>query len=70
MVKTSWPFVEWTEKVGERDVKRPMVHEEVLVGDDVVRNDETLTRVEIFSSMFKPYTLSIEGKKVRGNHCK
>lgn len=66
MVKTSWPFVEWTEKIGESDVKRLIVHEEVLVGDDVVGNMKTLTKVEIFSSMFKPYTLSIKGKKVRG----
>jgi hypothetical protein len=66
MVKTSWPFVEWTEKIGEKDVKRLIVHEEVLVGDDVIGNMETLTKVEIFSTMFEPYTLSIKGKKVRG----
>jgi hypothetical protein len=66
MVKTSWPFVEWTEKIEEDDVKRLIVNEEVIVGDDVVGNMGTLTKVEIFSSLFKPQTLSIEGDRVRG----
>ena len=65
MIKTSWPFVEWTEKVGEKDVERLMVREEVLVGNDVVGNMGTLTKVEIFSSLFRPHTLSIKGEKVR-----
>jgi len=66
MVKTSWPFVEWTEKVGEKDVEQLIVREEILVGDDVVGNMGTLTKVEIFSSLFKPHKLSIEGEKARG----
>jgi hypothetical protein len=53
-------------KIGEKDVNRLIVHEEVSVGDDVIGNMETLTKVEIFSTMFEPYTLSIKGKKVRG----
>lgn len=66
MVKTSWPFVEWTELIGEKAVKRLVVREEVLIGDDVVGNMDTLTKVEIFSSLFKPHALSIKGEKVRG----
>lgn len=66
MTKTSWPFVEWTQIVGKKDVERLIVNEEVLIGDDVVGNMGTLTKVEIFSSMFKPFKLTIEGKKVRG----
>lgn len=66
MSKTSWPFVEWTEKVGKRDIELLMVNEEVLLGDDVVGNMGTLTKVEIFSSLFKPHAMSIKGEKVRG----
>jgi hypothetical protein len=66
MVETSWPLVEWTEKVGKKDVKRLTVNEEVVVGDDVIGNMGTLTKVEIFSSLFKPHMLSIQGKKVKG----
>jgi hypothetical protein len=66
MIKTSWPFVEWTEKVGKRDVELLIIREEVLVGNDVVNNTGTLTKVEMFSSLFRPHALSIEGKKVRG----
>ena len=66
MIETSWPFVEWTEKVGKKDVKQLIVREEVLVGEKVVGNMGTLTKVEIFSSMFRPHTLSIEGEKVIG----
>jgi hypothetical protein len=66
VVKTSWPFVEWTEKIGKKDVKRLVVNEEVLVGDDVIENMGTLTKVEIFSSLFKPHMLCIRGKKVKG----
>jgi len=66
MVKTSWPFVEWTEKIGKKDVERLIVLEEVLVGDDVIGNIVGLTKVEIFSSLFKPHALSIKGEKVRG----
>lgn len=66
MVKTSWPFVEWIEKIGRNDVKQLIVNEEVVVGDDVVGNLETLTKVEIFSSLFRPRTLYITGEKVRG----
>jgi hypothetical protein len=66
VVKTSWPFVEWTEKIGKKDVKRLVVNEEVLVGDDVIDNIGTLTKVEIFSSLFKPNMLCIRGKKVKG----
>jgi len=32
MSKTSWPFVEWTQTVGKKDVERLYVIEEVLVG--------------------------------------
>jgi len=66
MVKTSWPFVEWTEKIKGNDVKRLVVKEEVIVGDDVIGNMGTLTKVEIFSSLFKPQTLSIKGDRIRG----
>jgi len=66
MVKTLWPFVEWTEKIGKKDVERLIVLEEVLVGDDVIGNMGGLTKVEIFSSLFKPHALSIRGEKVRG----
>ena len=47
MVKTSWPFIEWTEKIERKDVKRLVVNEEVIVGDDVVGNMGTLTKVDI-----------------------
>jgi hypothetical protein len=66
MVKTSWPFVEWTETIGKEDVNRLNVKEVVMMGDDVVGNMGALTRVEIFSSLFKPNTLFIKGKKARG----
>jgi hypothetical protein len=66
VMKTSWPFVEWTEKVGEKDVEQLMVREEILVGNDVIRNMRTLAKVEMFSSLFRPHALSIEGEKVRG----
>jgi hypothetical protein len=66
MVETSWPFVEWTEKIERKDVKRLVVNEKVIVGDDVVGNMGTLTRVEIFSSLFRPQALSIRGNRVRG----
>jgi len=66
MVKTSWPFIEWREKIGKGDVRELIIQEEVLIGDDVVGNMGTLTKVEIFSSMLKPRTLSIKGEKVRG----
>jgi hypothetical protein len=66
MVKTLWPFIEWTEKIGKKNVKQLIIREEVLIGDDVVGNMGTLTKVEIFSSMLKPHTLSIKGEKVRG----
>jgi hypothetical protein len=66
MVETSWPFVEWTEKIERKDVKRLVVNEEVIVGDDVVGNMGTLTKIEIFSSLFKPQALSIKGDRVRG----
>jgi len=65
-VETSWPFVEWTEKVGEKDVEQLVVLEDVLLGDDVVGNMGNLTKVEIFSSMFKPHAVSIKGEKARG----
>jgi len=42
------------------------VKEEVIVGDDVIGNMGTLTKVEIFSSLFKPQTLSIKGDRIRG----
>jgi hypothetical protein len=66
MVETSWPFVEWTQIVGKKGDERLIVDEEVLLGDDVVGNMGALTKVEIFSSMFRPSTLSIKGEKVRG----
>jgi hypothetical protein len=66
MVETSWPFVEWTEKIERKDVKRLVVNEEVIVGDDVIGNMGALTKVEIFSSLFKPKALFIEGDRVRG----
>ena len=66
MVRTLWPFVEWTEKIGKKDVERLIVLEEVLVGDDVIGNMVGLTKVEIFSSLFKPHALSIKGEKARG----
>jgi hypothetical protein len=66
MVKTSWSFVEWTEKIEGKDVKRLAVNEEVVVGDDVVGNMGNLTKVEIFSSLFRPQALSIKGDRVRG----
>jgi len=66
MIKTSWPFVEWTEKVGTKDVEQLIVQEEILVGEDVAGNMGTLTKVEIFSSMFRPHALFIKGEKARG----
>jgi hypothetical protein len=66
MIKTSWPFIEWTDLVGKKDVERLIIHEEVLVGDDVIGNMGGLTKVEIFSSLFKPHALSIKGEKARG----
>lgn len=53
-------------KIGKKNVEQLTIREEVLVGDDVVGNMGTLTKVEIFSSMFRPQTLSIKGEKARG----
>lgn len=64
--KTSWSFIELTEKIGKGDVRQLIIQEKVLIGDDVVGNMGTLTKVEIFSSMLKPRALSIKGEKVRG----
>ena len=66
MVKTSWPFVEWTEILSEKDVKKLRVHEEVVIGGDVIGNMGLITKVEIFSSCFKPHSLCIKGDKVLG----
>ena len=52
--------------MGKKNVEQLIIREEVLVGDDVVGNMGTLTKVEIFSSMFRPQTLSIKGEKARG----
>jgi hypothetical protein len=65
-MKTSWPFIEWTEKVGEEDVEQLIVSEEVLLGDDVIRNMGSITKVEVFSCCFRPRVLSIKGDKVIG----
>jgi len=66
MVETSWPLVEWTEKVGQKDVEQLVVVEEVLLGEDAVGNMGRLTKVEIFSSMYRPHSMFIKGDKVRG----
>lgn len=66
MVKTSWPFVEWTEILGKENLETLRVHEEVVIGDDVIRNMGAITKVEIFSSCLRPHSLSIKGDKVLG----
>jgi len=66
MVKTSWPFVEWTETLSEKDVEKLRVREEVVIGDEVLGNMGVITKVEIFSSCFQPLSLSIKGDKVLG----
>lgn len=66
MVPTSWPYVEWTETIGERGVEQFMVKEEVLLGEEVIGNMGRLTKVPIFSSRFSPHTLFIKGKKTKG----
>lgn len=66
MVKTSWPFIEWTERVGGEDVEQLTIDEEVLLGDDVTGNMGSITKVEIFSCCFRPRLLSIKGDGVVG----
>ena len=66
MVKTSWPFVEWTEILSEENLETLRVQEEVIIGDDVIRNMGAITKVEIFSSCLRPHSLSIRGNKVLG----
>jgi len=66
MVKTSWPFVEWTEIISEENLEKLRVHEEVVIGDDVIGNMGAITKVEIFSSCSRPHSLSIKGDKVCG----
>lgn len=66
MIKTSWPFIEWTEKVGEEDIEQLIINEEVLLGDDVIGNMGSITKVEIFSCCFRPRLLSVNGDKVVG----
>lgn len=64
MSKTSWPFVEWTEILGEKDSEELRVREAVI-GDDVRGNMGVITKVKIFSSLLKPRSLSIKGDKIR-----
>ena len=66
MVKTSWPFVNWTEILSEENLETLRVHEEVVIGDHVIGNMGATTKVEIFSSCLRPHSLSIEGDKVLG----
>lgn len=66
MIKTSWPFVEWTEIISQENLEKLRVHEEVVIGHDVIGNMGALTKVEIFSSCFRPHLLSIRGDEVRG----
>lgn len=66
MIKTSWPFVEWTEIISHENLEELRVREEVVIGDDVIGNMGAITKVEIFSSCFRPHSLSIKGDKVRG----
>lgn len=66
MTKTSWPFIEWTETVNEEGVKKLEVEEELVIGDDLVGNMGSITKVELFSSRFKPHSLFISGDKVVG----
>jgi len=66
MVKTSWPFVEWTEILSEEKSETLRVREEVVIGDDAIGNMGAITKVEIFSSCLRPHSLSIKGDKVLG----
>lgn len=66
MTKTSWPFIEWTETVNEEGVKKLEVKEELVIGDDLVGNMDSITKVELFSCGFKPHSLFISGEKVVG----
>ncbi|MEM2915250.1 MAG: hypothetical protein QXH91_07620 [Candidatus Bathyarchaeia archaeon] len=64
--RTIWPFIEWTEIVDEENVKEIIVKEEIILGEDVVGNMGEITKVEIFSSLFKPNSLFIKGEKLVG----
>jgi hypothetical protein len=66
MIKTSWPFIEWIETIDEQNVRGLEVKEEVVIGDDLVGNMGSITKVELFSCGIKPRTLSISGDRVMG----
>ena len=65
-MKTEYLFCEWTDLVDEGGRGRIRVREQIKIGEDVWRNFEGLTRVELFSSCFKPASMKIEGEKAVG----
>jgi hypothetical protein len=66
MTKTSWSFIEWTETLDDQNFRRLEVKEEVVIGDDLAGNLDSVTKVELFSCGIKPHTLSISGDKIVG----
>lgn len=66
MVKTEYLFCEWTDLVEEGGRARIKVKEQIKIGEDVWRNCDEFTKVELFSSCFKPASMKIEGERVVG----
>jgi len=59
-------FIEWTEIVDEKTVKDLIVKEEVILGEDIIENMGEITKVEIFSTLFKPHSLFVKGENIVG----
>jgi hypothetical protein len=66
MKETEYLFCEWTDLVGEGGRDRIRVREKIKIGEDFWRNLEGLTKVELFSSRFKPASMRIQGENVVG----
>jgi|GEM_PF-5243948 hypothetical protein len=66
MQATEYLFCEWTDLVGEGDRARITVRETIKIGEDSLRNFLGLSRVELFSSCFRPVSMGIQGEKLIG----
>lgn len=66
MRTTEYLFCEWTDLVGEGNRSRIEVREVIRIGEDRWKNFHGFSKVELFSSRFRPVSMGIQGEKVIG----
>ena len=66
MRTTEYLFCEWTDLVGEGNRSRIEVREVIRIGEECRENFHGFSKVELFSSRFRPVSMGIQGEKVIG----